>query len=92
MLPARLGGPAFFEGMGEFLPEVGQRVPRLRARLPAPLARALLRLAGWRVSGTLPDLPKLIILAAPHSSLWDGVGGIGAALALRTPRPLARQA
>ncbi len=65
------------------LPEVGPKVPRLRAgRALAPLARALLRLSRWRVSGVLPDSPKLIILAAPHSSLWDGIGGIAAALAL----------
>jgi 1-acyl-sn-glycerol-3-phosphate acyltransferase len=65
------------------LPEVGPRVPRLwRGRVLAPLARGLLRLSRWRVTGLLPDLPKLIILAAPHSSLWDGVGGIGAALAI----------
>lgn len=68
---------------GFVLPEVGPRVPRLkRGGALAPLARALLRLSRWRVTGLVPNLPKLIVLAAPHSSLWDGIGGIGAAIAL----------
>jgi 1-acyl-sn-glycerol-3-phosphate acyltransferase len=38
--------------------------------------RGLLRLSGWRLLGQLPDLPKLIIIGAPHSSYWDGVWGL----------------
>jgi 1-acyl-sn-glycerol-3-phosphate acyltransferase len=38
---------------------------------------------GWRVEGTMPDVPKLVIIAAPHSSNWDFVVGIAAKLALR---------
>ncbi len=26
---------------------------------------------GWRVEGKLPDLPKYIIIGAPHTSSWD---------------------
>ena len=29
------------------------------------------RRAGWRIEGTLPDLPKYVIIAAPHTSNWD---------------------
>ena len=28
-------------------------------------------LAGWRVEGKLPDLPKYLIIGAPHTSNWD---------------------
>lgn len=35
------------------------------------LADKLLRLKGWRFTGELPDLPKLIIIGAPHTSNWD---------------------
>ena len=35
------------------------------------LAKASLRLIGWRVEGTLPDLPKYVIIGAPHTSNWD---------------------
>ncbi|MBK7320003.1 MAG: lysophospholipid acyltransferase family protein [Anaerolineales bacterium] len=30
-----------------------------------------MRLIGWKVEGTLPNLPKYIIIGAPHTSNWD---------------------
>jgi len=30
-----------------------------------------MRLFGWHVDGKLPDLPKYIIIGAPHTSNWD---------------------
>lgn len=44
--------------------------------------RTLLRLGGWRMAGAFPDIPKLVLIGAPHSSNWDGVWGLGAKLAL----------
>ncbi|HRF84441.1 MAG: lysophospholipid acyltransferase family protein [Xanthomonadales bacterium] len=44
--------------------------------------RTLLRLGGWRVVGTIPDLSKLVLIAAPHSSNWDGIWGMAAKMAL----------
>lgn len=35
------------------------------------LARLLLRLAGWHVRGTLPDVPRCLVVFAPHTSNWD---------------------
>lgn len=37
---------------------------------------SLLRRCGWRVRGTFPDVAKLVLIAAPHSSWWDGVWGL----------------
>jgi len=34
-------------------------------------ARIIMRILGWRVDGTLPDLPKFILIGAPHTSNWD---------------------
>ena len=42
----------------------------------------LLRLGGWRMVGEFPDLPKVVLIGAPHSSNWDGVWGFAAKLAL----------
>jgi 1-acyl-sn-glycerol-3-phosphate acyltransferase len=36
----------------------------------------VLRLSGWKLLGQLPDVPRLIIIGAPHSSYWDGVWGL----------------
>ena len=43
----------------------------------------MLRLLGWRLEAGLPDLPKFVVIAAPHSSNWDFLVGIGAAFTLR---------
>lgn len=37
------------------------------------LARRILRLAGWEVEGTIPDVPRCVALGVPHTSNWDGV-------------------
>jgi 1-acyl-sn-glycerol-3-phosphate acyltransferase len=58
------------------LPPVPAQAPLLDSRFWPWLMRSLLRLSGWRLLGQLPDLPKLIIIGAPHSSYWDGVWGL----------------
>ena len=37
----------------------------------ARLGHLFLALFGWRVEGTLPDAPKAVAIAAPHTSNWD---------------------
>lgn len=49
----------------------------------ATLARLIFRLFGWRAEGQMPDLPRFVIVAAPHTSNWDGVIVIGMALVFR---------
>jgi 1-acyl-sn-glycerol-3-phosphate acyltransferase len=33
--------------------------------------RLVFRLVGWHVEGNLPDLPKFVLIAGPHTSNWD---------------------
>lgn len=40
------------------------------------LCRWIVLRAGWRLQGELPDVPKVILIGAPHSSFWDGVWGL----------------
>lgn len=47
------------------------------------LAKIMMRLAGWRVEGTLPDLPKFVLIGAPHTSNWDFVLFLGVIFSLR---------
>lgn len=35
------------------------------------LGRFLLKLSGWKISGTLPAKEKYVLIAAPHTSNWD---------------------
>lgn len=46
------------------------------------LGRTALRLTGWRIEGELPDIPKLVMIVAPHSSNWDGFLGFAAKFAM----------
>ena len=47
------------------------------------LARFFMRLAGWRVDGTLPDIPKFVLIGAPHTSNRDFVLFLGVIFSLR---------
>jgi 1-acyl-sn-glycerol-3-phosphate acyltransferase len=52
--------------------------------LSAP-AHWLLRAAGWRIQGVPPDLPKYIVVAAPHTTNWDFVIMLCLVLAFQVP-------
>lgn len=65
------------------LPTIGAAVPRRGNRASRWLGRAVMALFGWRIEGqSLPDVPKVVIVGAPHTSNWDFVGGMAAMLAL----------
>jgi 1-acyl-sn-glycerol-3-phosphate acyltransferase len=49
-----------------------RRLRRLRAMLKK-LARFILWLGGWRAVGAVPDVPKAVVIAAPHTSNWDAL-------------------
>ena len=46
------------------------------------IGRTILRLGGWRMEGAFPDLPKVVLIGAPHSSNWDGIWGFAVLMAL----------
>lgn len=67
----------------EVVPPLPASAPRVPPnRFTRWLGRTVLRLGGWRLVGEFPDLPKMVIIAAPHSSNWDGIWGFAAKLAL----------
>ena len=49
----------------------------------AAIGRLTLRLLGWRIEGNLPDLPRMVVIGAPHSSNWDFVLGVALVFAMR---------
>ncbi len=48
----------------------------------AAIGRAALRLAGWRIVGALPPLPRYVLIVAPHTSNLDFFVGLAAKFAL----------
>jgi len=35
------------------------------------LSYRVMKALGWRIEGDLPDVPKMVIIGAPHTSNWD---------------------
>jgi len=74
--------PPTLPGADIVLP-VPPRIPRARTReWERAFSRGVLRTFGWSMRGTLPDLPRAVVIAAPHSSNWDGIWVYFAATAM----------
>lgn len=53
------------------MPEIGESTPRRGNALSMASARAVMRAAGWQILGEVPDVPKMLLVGAPHTSNWD---------------------
>jgi 1-acyl-sn-glycerol-3-phosphate acyltransferase len=58
------------------LPALPPSMPQFGQNAWRRFCAGLLRAAGWHLAGELPDVPKLVLIAAPHSSWWDGIWGL----------------
>ena len=52
-------------------PTLGDAVPKRGNRLTKAIALFFLWITGWRIVGEVPNVPKLVVIAAPHTSYWD---------------------
>ncbi|HEY0230234.1 MAG TPA: 1-acyl-sn-glycerol-3-phosphate acyltransferase, partial [Dokdonella sp.] len=59
-------------GVQHLPPEMPQFAPTIWRSL----CGWVLRRCGWHLAGELPDRRRLVLIAAPHSSWWDGVWGL----------------
>lgn len=50
---------------------LGPRVPQTRGTVLRGVGRLLLRLAGWKFEGAMPNAPQFVVIVAPHTSNWD---------------------
>ena len=57
-------------------PATPAEAPRRNNVLLRLFGRAGLRLAGWRVRGVIPPVPRFVAVVAPHTSNWDFVIGV----------------
>lgn len=65
------------------IPAIPPNMPKVRGgALSRWLGRSFLRLGGWHIRGPIPDLARAVVIAAPHSSNWDGLWGLAAKMAL----------
>ena len=64
-------------------PHAPPQMPQYAPSFAGALSRHLYLRCGWRVAGEPPDVPKLVAIAAPHSSNWDVIWGLLVKLGLR---------
>ena len=64
------------------IPRLGPSVPQRGSAVLRALGRAVLALMRFRIEGGLPDTPRMVIAAAPHTSNWDFVVGAATMFAL----------
>lgn len=57
-------------------PTLAPPLPTRGNRFSRGVARWLLRRAGWDFEGTVPEVPRLVLIGAPHTSNWDFVVGM----------------
>ena len=58
------------------LPPAPPNVPQLPPSFAGRLCAWIFRACGWRIAGELPNVAKLVAIAAPHSTNWDVVWGL----------------
>jgi 1-acyl-sn-glycerol-3-phosphate acyltransferase len=63
-------------------PAIGPLVPRRGNRVSRWLGRWMMVRKGWEFHGEVPDMPRAVVIAAPHTSNWDGYYAIGTMMAL----------
>lgn len=64
------------------IPRLGPRVQRAHGPLVAALGRFMMGIRGWRVEGEFPDVPKMVLIVAPHTSNWDFLTGLWVKVAM----------
>lgn len=64
-------------------PSAPSQMPQYPPSGTGALCRWLFARCGWRIVGEFPDLPKLVAIAAPHSSNWDVIWGLLAKIGMR---------
>lgn len=62
--------------------DLGRLLPRRGGKLTPIIASYLLKIAGWRTVGHIPDIPQAVVLALPHTSNVDGIYAIPSLFAL----------
>ncbi len=53
------------------MPTLPPAVPRRGNRASRAFWSQALCLTGWKIAGNLPNLPRFVVICAPHTSNWD---------------------
>lgn len=61
---------------------IPEQAPRIGNAFTRFIGRMLLRLKGYKIEGEFANEPKMILIAAPHTSNWDLIIALGTILSL----------
>lgn len=67
--------------VGRLVPPLGTSVPRWGNAVTRAIGRVGMRALGWRLVGDIPDEPKAVVIAAPHTCTMDVFVGLAILLA-----------
>lgn len=62
--------------------DLGDKVPRRGGRFSPRIGRAVLKTLGWKMVGSIPNVPKAVFIGLPHTSNFDGLYAIPMVLGL----------
>ncbi len=53
--------------------DIGDQLPKHGNLFWRKFALFLLYIFGWKAKGVLPNIPKVVLVGAPHTSNWEGI-------------------
>ena len=62
--------------------DLGSLIPKRNGSITPPIASLLMKAAGWRTVGEIPNIAQAVVLALPHTSNIDGVYALPSLFAL----------
>ncbi|MBU5617200.1 lysophospholipid acyltransferase family protein [Psychrobacter sp. TAE2020] len=62
--------------------DLGDLVPKRNGSIVPPISSWLMKVAGWRTVGEIPNISQAVVLALPHTSNIDGVYALPCLFAL----------
>jgi len=65
-----------------YVPLLGDNIPQFKNQFVQTISKYILKITGWHIEGTLPNLSKFILIGAPHTSNWDAFYGFAALAAI----------
>ncbi|MEO8804249.1 MAG: lysophospholipid acyltransferase family protein [Rudaea sp.] len=57
-------------------PIIPEQMPKFAPSFSGAICRGIFVRCGWRAVGEIPNVAKLVVIVAPHSSNWDVIWGL----------------
>ena len=71
-----------YSAMTKISDHIPENAPRIGNAFTRFIGRILLRITGYKITGKFTNEPKMILIAAPHTSNWDLIVALGTILSL----------